>query len=917
MIGRTISRYKIIEKLGEGGMGVVYKAEDTRLKRQVALKFLVKQALADEEEKERFLREAQAAAALDHPNICTVYEIDDVEGETFIAMAYVDGQSLKHQILGGPMDLSQALGIAISVGRGVQEAHDNEVVHRDIKCANILLTKKGEPKITDFGVAHLAGQTRLTRTGTMLGTPCYMAPEQAQGLSADRRADVWALGVVLYEMVTGLLPFGARHEHVVVYDIINTAHEPVTARRAGVPIEFDYVLSKVLAKKPEDRYQGAADLVVDLRRLREQVEAGEFMATAASATAGGTRASSIGRGLPPTQIMPPGTMAAQVSSGSGEPVSMPAAVDLHPPRKWDRVRGYQAALLVTTLVALIAVGLWVRTPAPPEPFALKFSLMPGSDAGHPAISPDGRKVAYIRGRAPQSLIWVQSLDSEEPRELPGTNGADTLFWAPDSVSLAFQTRWEVKRIAVDGGAATTLCQKPREDSLGGAWHPDGGTLAFVAESSGSSVVYEVSARGGNPTTLFEAGEPEARRSLAHPYFLPTESGGRFLILQSSSREGKSEIVLLNADSGEEEVIGEGTRPTYSSSGHIIYQTAGGEPAVWALPFSLSSLEVTGAPFPIAENGTYPTVTAQGSLAYLIAPLGGTDRLVWRGRGGEEPVAIGRPQVRMGHAALSPDNRFVAIRAAERGIADIWIHETARSIATRVTGGTSVDMRPVWFPSGDEVAFNAQTAGNLDIFRVPIHGDAEPKPILATEGHEGVSDISADGKYLLFIRREKGAASGDLWYLERGPGGKWEPKPFMETPFDETDGQFSPDGRFVVYLSDESGERELYVRRFPTGTGKWQVSTHGARQPRWSRDGGEIFYVEADTLVAAKVTTERGFSVEASERLFRSDYFQNSDSHVYDVSSDGQRFVIPDAAQGSEPPRIRVVLNWFEEFRDRE
>ena len=917
MIGRNISHYKILEKLGEGGMGVVYKAEDTRLKRPVALKFLVKQALADEEEKERFLREAQAAAALDHPNICTVYEIDDVDGETFISMAYVDGESLKHQILRGPMDLSQALGIAISVGRGLQEAHDNQVVHRDIKCANILLTNKGEPKITDFGVAHLAGQSRLTRTGTMLGTPCYMAPEQAQGLAADRRADVWALGVVLYEMVTGLLPFGAKQEHVVVYDIINTPHEPVTARRAGVPIEFDYVLSKALAKKPEDRYQGAADLVVDLRRLREQVEAGGTVASSRGAAASGTHFASTGLGAQPTQITPRGTAAAPVSSGWGEPVSMPSTADGRTPRKWDRVRGYQAALLVTTLFALIAVGLWVRTPPAPDPFTLKFSLMPGIDAGHPAISPDGRRVAYIRGRAPQSSIWMHSLDSEDPRELPGTDGADTLFWSPDSASLAFQTRWEVKRILVDGGSAATLCPKPRESSLGGSWSPDGGSLAFVAESSGTSVVYEVSARGGNPTTLFEAGGRAGRLLVAYPRFLPTESGGRFLLLQSVSGDGKSEIILLDADSDEARVLGEGTRPTYSSSGHIVYQAAGREPAVWALPFSLGSLEVTGAAFPVAEKGSYPTVTVGGSLSYLVSPASGTDQLLWRGRNGEEIARVGRPQARMSHTALSPDGRFAAVRASERGVADIWIHEAARPVATRVSGGPSTDMRPVWFASGKEVAFNAETAGNLDIFRAAVHGDAEPKAILATEASEGVSDISADGRYLLFVRRESDDSVGDLWYLEPGSGDGAEAQPFMKTPFDETDGQFSPDGRFVAYLSDESGERELYVRRFPVGTGKWQVSTHGARQPLWSRDGGEIFYVEADTLVAVNVTTNRGFSVEASERLFRSDYFQNSDSHVYDVSADGQRFLIPDAARGSEPPRIRVVLNWFEEFRDRQ
>jgi serine/threonine protein kinase len=277
MIGRTISRYRIVEKLGEGGMGMVYKAEDTKLLRTVALKFLSPQAAGSDPDKRRFLREAQAAGSLDHPNIATVYEIDEWEGQSFIVMAYVDGPSLAVRIADRPLEIAEALDVAIQIALGLQEAHEKGIVHRDIKSANILLTSKGQAKITDFGLAYLTGRSKLTRSGTTLGTPAYMSPEQAQGHTTDRRSDIWALGIVLYEMLTGRLPFDADHEQTIVYMLINEDPEPVTALRSGIPAEIDRILSKALAKRPEERYQHADDLAVDLRRLRRQVQVTESL----------------------------------------------------------------------------------------------------------------------------------------------------------------------------------------------------------------------------------------------------------------------------------------------------------------------------------------------------------------------------------------------------------------------------------------------------------------------------------------------------------------------------------------------------------------------------------------------------------------------------------------------------------------
>ena len=365
MIGQTISHYKITEKLGEGGMGVVFKAEDTKLKRAVALKFLAShRLLGDSDEKERFLREAQAAAALDHPNICTVHEIDEIEGQIFISMAYIAGQSLRDKIAAGPLKLEETLGIAIGIGRGLQEAHEHKIVHRDIKSANIMVTLKGEPKITDFGLAYLADRSKLTKSGTTLGTPVYMSPEQAQGKTADRRSDVWSLGVVLYEMVTGLLPFEGDHEQVIIYEIINEPHEPVTARRAGLPMELDRIIGKAMAKDAGERYQHVEEMIVDLKSLRTKLAAGK---------------STVLRTQP-------------------EVVSGAPSDDLVPQRKHRMLQ----ALFAVAIIAFLALAFVHFGQTPLEAPLRRFAFTPPEAVAdttfraNVVISPNGKHIAFIR-----------------------------------------------------------------------------------------------------------------------------------------------------------------------------------------------------------------------------------------------------------------------------------------------------------------------------------------------------------------------------------------------------------------------------------------------------------------------------------------------------------------------------------------
>ena len=511
MIGQTISHYRITEKLGEGGMGVVYKAEDTKLKRFVALKFLRSDVLEDEEHKERFLREAQAAAALDHSNICTVYEIDKADGQTFLSMAYLEGETVKEKIKARPVKLDEAIDIAVQTAQGLQAAHEKGIVHRDIKSANLMATPQGQVKIMDFGLAQLAEQSRLTKTATILGTPAYMAPEQAQKSATDRRTDIWSLGVVIYEMVTGTLPFERERLEAVLYAIGNEEPEPVTALRAGLPMELEWIVGKALAKDADERYQHVDEMCVDLRSLRKKLDSGQ------------------------ATVLRPQPAAGQARTGTRQPVVPPAPSEqmglrrkLHLP--W--------ALFAVSAIALLAVSFLHFREAPsatPEAPLRKFALTPPVPLGgdwdtFAAISPNGKHIAFPEA-GEQRRLWVQDLDSQQLRAIEGTEGAAGPFWSPGSDFIGFGeigTGGELRKVSVEGGPVITLCQIPGGDFYGGAWSPDGDLIVFGGGAA--QLLYEVPAGGGTPKPLVSPGqiEPSTGRPIQFfkdPPFLALRSRG--------------------------------------------------------------------------------------------------------------------------------------------------------------------------------------------------------------------------------------------------------------------------------------------------------------------------------------------------------------------------------------------------------
>ena len=613
-IGRTISHYKITEKIGEGGMGVVYKAEDTKLGRSVALKFLAVHLLQDAESRKRFVREAKAAAALNHPNICTVYEIDEAEGETFISMAFLDGVSLDKKIEAAPLKLPDALDIAVQTAQGLRAAHGKPIVHRDIKPANLMVGESNGSRrhvtIMDFGLAQLADQSKLTQKDTTLGTAAYMSPEQTQGLKLDHRTDIWALGVVLYEMVTGQLPFQGHYKQAILYSIMHEEPEPLTALRTGVPMELEWIVGKCLAKDAAKRYQSAADLIVDLETLQEKLKSGKSMILR---TVGAGQAESLS--LPATGAVAAGNPALAgkdarptpsvpnvEGSGTGSSAS-PGQADSLSLRETGRWKW--PALAAAIALAAFLAGLSLNPPTPPEPPTVRrFSFVPESlydefQYRRAAISPNGRHIVYVSGEQPTRL-WLRDIDREEPRPLDGTEGAIYgPFWSPDSRFIGFATGRELKRIAVQGGPPVTLCDLAGPTYDGGAWRPDGGGIVFSTGGS-SPMLHEVPARGGVPKLLFEPLKSEKGPGNQTSHFLPAEAAAPAILFDFGNRHDR-DVALKNLETGEVQVLTEGSGGMYSPTGHILYQTAPTDGGLWALPFSLETLKVTGAAFPIAQN----------------------------------------------------------------------------------------------------------------------------------------------------------------------------------------------------------------------------------------------------------------------------------------------------------------------------
>jgi serine/threonine protein kinase len=891
--GETLAQYRMEGKIGEGGMGAVYGGYDTRLQRKVALKVLAPERFEDLNRKRRLMREARAASGLNHPNIVTIYEIGSDRDVDFIAMEYVEGKRLDDLIPPKGLRPSQLLRYAVQVADALAKAHGAGILHRDLKPSNIMVTSEGSVKLLDFGLAKVlepadstpdaptATVQQLTEEGAVVGTAAYMSPEQAEGRKLDARSDIFSFGSVLYEMVTGRKPFTADTKLALLTRIVN--EEPQPPREiAPVPPDLEKMILRCLRKEPSRRYQTMADLKVALEDLE-------------------------------TEISGPPVQASKLASKLG-PSRRPAI---------RRVALFAAAISAAVLMTFISMQVFQRSPEGSPQRTVKFTITPanlvrGSDYNTDSevnISRDGKHIAYVESQGGQ--LWIRDIDQEKARPVPGATAVYQTFWSPDNQSIGYSagrlcgTRGgcDLVRIPVQGGTPALIVK------LQGAfrrafWSSDGETIVYC-DTTG---MYTVPARGGSPTPIIE------HTHIEHPSFLELPGGRRAILYQTGTTPGKRDhdiwVRVVGEDQSHQILRSASVNPypTYSPTGHIVY--VDGEfdsTAIWAVPFSLEKLQTTGKAFPIAQHGGSPVVSLTGTLVYGDVP---SDRkqLAWVDRSGGSLATIGEPQRQEG-PTLSPDGRRLVVEITE-GDPDLWVYDLDRGIKSRFTVDPAGEMLGAWTPSGDQITYASNSSGNVDIFSKPSGGNGGTSLLVGTPLAERALDWSPDQRFLLYATVSPETKS-DLLYRERRKDGSFgEPAVFLRTSSAEAAAQFSPDGHFVVYVSDESARNEVYVRDFPRGANKWQISSNGGTAPRWRRDGKEIFYVEEDRLMAASVTTRPAFSYGTPARLFERRYFFNLYPQ-YDVSADGKRFVILDKPAGEPPLSIHVVHNWFEEFRSQQ
>jgi len=887
--GRRVGPYEIVAPLGAGAMGEVYRAHDTTLRRDVALKVLPELFVVDADRLARFTREAQVLASLNHPNIAAIYGLEESNGTRALVLELVEGPTLADRIARGPLAVDEALTIARQIADALEAAHEKGITHRDVKPENIKIAGNGVVKVLDFGLAKvwdgapqfdLAGSPALTASAsgerTILGTPAYMSPEQARGKPLDKRTDIWSFGCVLYEMLTGRQALAGETVSDTIAAILEREPE-WTALPDTTPVSVRRLLQRCFEKDPRRRVRDIGDARIELD-----------------------------------------------DALAGRAIGAPVA---------ERGRREHVAWILLALVVLtasLAVGSVLflrRAPADVRAYRTSIPLPTGvrlPPIGGFSLSPDGRRLAFTEapsGEAPAgraTRLWVQSLDGLSAEPLNGTEGVRTAFWSPDSRFIGFFARGKVLRIDAAGGPPLILADANAAPGL--AWSRDG-TIVFASFGPGNPL-RRVSASGGVPfpATTLNADNGETQHWF--PFFLP--DGRHFLYLalgsKSAGPNSPSGIYVTALDSNERKLLVPGGSNAMYAQGYLFFLR---EQTLMAQPFDIERLELAGEAVPIAEQVTIGgtsgvvgdfSISEVGVLAYRTGPaaVGGSagvpSQLAWFDGSGKLVGVLG-DRARSAELELAPDGRRVAVSIFDPALRsrDIWLFDVARGLRTRVTFDPAEEWAPIWSPDGSRVVFNSLRKGHLDLYQKALSGTGVEEELLVDGLQKVPLDWSPNGRFILFGVTAP-QTGNDLWVLPLY--GDRRAFPFLQTPFSEVAGRFSPDGRWIAYVSNESGKAEVYVAPFPGPGDKWQVSAMGGNFPRWRRDGKEIFYLAPDNKLMSAVVNGAGsaFEVGALRSLFETRPTTQARS-MYDVSPDGQRFLVNMLVDDVAAAPITLVVNW--------
>jgi eukaryotic-like serine/threonine-protein kinase len=876
--------YEILDAIGAGGMGEVYRARDTRLERTVAIKILPAHLSSDPLRKQRFGREAKIISSLNHPHICVLHDVGQQDGIDYLVMECVEGETLAKRLEKGALPLEQVLKYGMQIADALDKAHRSGVVHRDLKPGNIMLTPTGA-KLLDFGLAKpaaplaslatltatVAKQSPATEQGTIVGTFQYMSPEQIEGKEADARSDIFSLGAVLYEMLTGQRAFPGKSQLSVASAILEKEPTPISTIKPMTPSTLDHAIRRCLTKETERRWQSAADLAGELQWIAE--------------------------------------------TGSQTPTPLVARIKLSAWVSWG------AAGCAGVLALVFGIGYFRRVPAPQQ--AVRSFILPpqkttfasvGLDGGPVTVSPDGRRLAFAAADdSGNHLLWVRPLDSVSAQPLPSSEGGAWPFWSPDSRYLGFFAGGKLKKIEASGGPAETLCDA--SGGRGGTWSADG-TILFTPSTQSS--LYVVSEAGGTavPVTKLD----DTRHELSHrwPYFLP--DGQHFIFFARGDQTGIYTGTLRSQQT--KFLLASESNAAYAPPGYLLFWREG---SLMAQPFDARRVELTGNAVPIADHVLFSggqsfgvfSVSQNGVLA-LQAGDASVSELSWFDRTGKQLNVISgerEPTLVIG-PRLSPDGRKLAatifVLGTSRG--DIWLYDLSRDVRTRFTFKSGRATAPVWSPDGSQIAFAAAREGHLGIYARASSGAGDDVTLLEEQYAPIPTSWSPDGRFLAYFRTEQTApvSRRQIWILPLF--GDRKPFPFLPSAFDENAPEFSPDGRWIAYQSNESGTIQIYVAAFPGAETKAQVSPSGGMGPAWRADGKELFYLDlTGRLVAAEVKAIGGKLELGTPRSLFQTHAASPGARPFDVSRTADRFVITTTGNVNPTP-FTLVVNWTAQLK---